>query len=106
MATLTTLSLPEIIRMVPPDTSDDFREACPFCGAKIQTDKVSSHIAATHKNQPSSPDPNNPQRAASGKAPDVNDQPSRRSNSKSSPANKPQPIIQIKPRKKVVLTEG
>lgn len=98
MVVLKNLELPEIIRTAPTDTADDFREGCPVCGAKIQPDKLSSHIATKHSGSLQS--------GASSKVQEVNDQPIRRSNSKSPLANKPQPIIQVKPRKKIVLTKS
>ena len=104
MVTLATLSLPAIIRMVPPDTSDDFREACPWCEAKIQPDKLSAHIAAQHRDKSISLSPPIPPCDSTRSLQERPVQPTRRSKAPPSLANKPQPIIQIKPRKKIVLT--
>lgn len=106
MALLTNPFVSEIIRTAPPDTLDDFRETCPVCGAKIQPDKLSAHILATHTDKSSSLRPQNAQRDGSSQALAVINRPIRRSNSKSSPVNQPQPIIQVKPRKKTFLTDN
>ena len=106
MTLLTNPFLPEIIRTDPPDTLDDFRETCPVCGAKIQPDKLSAHILATHTDKPSSLRPQSAQRDGSSQALEMINKPIRRSNSKSSPVKQPQPIIQVKPRKKTLLTDN